>query len=903
MRLINTHTYSLLEFVGDSIPPYAVLSHTWDEDQVTFQDMRTGSVTEKIGWLNMKSACRLAAQNGFQYLWTNTCCIDNSSSDELSEALNSMFRWFKRAGQCLVYLGDVSTKSSSSFTRSRWFTRGWTLTDLIAPAKVDFYSRDWEFIGSRSDLVNKISEVTGIDPFVLAGGDVKQVKVARRMFWASRRYTTRVEDQAYCLMGLFDVNMSLIYGEGERAFGRLQEEIYKFTDDPSIFAWNKDVDWQNLPAGTAVHGGAYFHVPQSGKYFQNSKRKRHIFYPFAKSPADFSHCGENFLPLGVEVIEESDDAFEDESLWGSMSTTSTLVQGSVDELANPALNHAIAFLNDDPELFPLFQAAMARPGVGVDRFRRILIGILRHLAVELALEAEDKDQQSSANFVRRYRLVIGSAVTASVAEKTLKPIELEHSHLEEQPGGVDGKEDEILNQDWEDSEDEEVENKAEDHFEVNVQFHSKSAFIRSSKAFEKMVKRLTDLAYPSFRSRAIEFVEKLLRTKCCGSDDLEYWDMMRSRMHLVISELIYSKPDGLFIDGEDEISRFERFQLGLESLTGEEWNWWPLKRPRPKLGPGESRLGWTCSCGDARWEAVPEEFAQHLPLLARKFPLANSSALPVVPPPTWDPARATVSTGKGSTSKGPPILPDNGPSERTGNAHASLPSSAHQTASQWPVQARFIFLVTQFGRNTLDELPSLHLGTADFGSELRSAYLRRKGLWSSWLSPYGFSHCDFAQFEKYRRNAYAHRGYGLPDLRLRQYFYSPTSWEPPISPEEFKDIFQYVARRQRPRWAILPMHNTDNDDLATDTVNRIPQRFWNFDKRTNERENFWGIYVRERRSAFVTGLYIALSLAPFIGFCFLYSFGIITGDIQNATTPLALSLTALGIFLGSMIKQ
>ncbi|TRX89915.1 hypothetical protein FHL15_009187 [Xylaria flabelliformis] len=864
MRLINTHTLSLVELVGDDIPPYAVLSHTWGEDEITFQDMhRPDSARQKIGWLKAKYACRLAAQNGFLYVWIDTCCIDKSSSAELSEAFNSMFNWFKRAGQCLVHLVDVAFGDSVSFTHSRWFTRGWTLLELIAPAKVDFYSCDWRLIGSRSDLVDTILEVTGIDPFVLAGGDVKQVKVARRMYWASRRNTTRVEDQAYCLMGLFDVNMPLIYGEGERAFGRLQEEIYKYTNDPSIFAWKEGIDWQVF-AQDLEEREEKLHLKEGFRALSH----------FAKSPADFAHCGRMFPPLGVKLTEENDNALEDESLWDNMSTTSTLVQTSVDEPANPALNHAIAFLNDDPKLFPLFQAAMARPGVGVDRFRRILIGILRHLAIELAQEAEDNDQQSSATFVRRYRLVIGSAVTTSVAEKTLKPIELEHRPLEEQFGGVSEKEEETLNQDREDEEDEEIENKAEDHFEVDVQFHSIAAFIRSSKAFEQMVKRLTDLAYPTFFSRATEFVEKLLRIKRRESEDLEHWDMMRSRMCLIISELHYSKPDGLFIESEGKLSQLERFQLGLESLTGEkmelvaieatqaETGYWRIK-DRMDLPNSESHP--YQSCGDARWEAVPEEFAQHLALLARKFPLANSSPLPVVPPPTWNPAQSTVLTGKGSASNEPPILPGRGPSEGTGNTNTSLPLPTNQTAGQWPMLARFIFLVTQFGRYTLDELPSLHLDTADFGSELRSTYLRRKGFWSSWLSPYKFSHCDFAEFEKYRRNAYAHRGYGLPDLSLRQYFYSPTPWEPPISPEEFKDIFQYVSRRQQPRWIVLPLHNADDDDLATDTVNRIPQRFWNFNKRVNQRENFWGIYVRERRSAFMMGLYIVLSLAPFIG--------------------------------------
>ncbi|KAI1129297.1 heterokaryon incompatibility protein-domain-containing protein [Nemania abortiva] len=727
MRLINTETFSLEDFIGRS-PPYAILSHTWGEEEVSFQDFENPErARQKAGWRKAENACRLAARNGFSWLWIDTFCIDKRSSAELSEAFNSMFQWFKDSSLCLVYMADVVPGNSSTFDRSRWFTRGWTLIELIAPTNLNFYSRDWEFI-----------EITGVDPFVLAGGDVKQVKVARRLYWASRRTTTRVEDEAYGIMGLFDVNMPLIYGEGRRAFVRLQDEIYKTTNDISIFAWRENVDWQELARD----------VEGELKLRTFSKIQNY----FAKSPADFARCGAIFPPLGVKQDRENDDDLEDESLWDSMSTTSTLVQSSADTPANLALNHAIAFLNEDPELLPLFQVAMERPGVGVDRFRRILVSILRYLAVELAQEAKDKDQESSASFLRRYRLVIGSAVTANVAERTLKPVEIKQGPLKDQTGVVEANEDDTLEQDREDSEDGEDDKVAEDAVaEVDIQFHSIATFIRSSKAFEQMVKRLTDLAYPSFYSRATECVEKLLRTRRHESDDIEYWEAMRSRMCMIVSELRYSKPDRLLIDSQGKLSQLEFFQLKLESLTGEEWNWWPLMRPRPKLGPGESRLGWTC-------------------------------------------------------------------------------------------------------------------------------------------------------FEKYRRDSYAHRGYGLPDLRLRQYFYSPTSWEPPVSPEEFKDLFQYVDQREKTRCPVLPLHNADEEDLAPDTVSRIPQRFWNFNKRGNERENFWGIYIREKRSALITSVYILLSLTPFIGFCFLYSFGIIKGDIQDATTPLALSLTALSLFLGSIIK-
>jgi hypothetical protein len=161
-----------------------------------------------------------------------------------------------------------------------------------------------------------------------------------------------------------------------------------------------------------------------------------------------------------------------------------------------------------------------------------------------------------------------------------------------------------------------------------------------------------------------------------------------------------------------------------------------------------------------------------------------------------------------------------------------------------------------------------------------------------------------AKFEKYCLKGYAYRGYGLPDLKVGDYYYTPTSLEPPITREEFKHLYQNAARRQRLHWrATLPFYHSDLDNLSTDTVDRIPQRFWNFNKRRNDREDFWGIYVRERRSAMITTFYILLCLAPFMVFCVLYLFGFVQADFQNATTPLALSLTALSLYFGSMIKK
>lgn len=161
-----------------------------------------------------------------------------------------MFIWYRDAQICYAYLQDVDSgedygNSSSSFSRSRWFTRGWTLQELIAPSKLVFLGSDWREIGSRSKLVETIAQVTGIDAFLFQHGVLGRYSIAQRMSWASKRQTTRVEDQAYCLLGIFGVNMPLLYGEGTRAFVRLQEEIMKQSDDHSIFAWSSTTGTQS----------------------------------------------------------------------------------------------------------------------------------------------------------------------------------------------------------------------------------------------------------------------------------------------------------------------------------------------------------------------------------------------------------------------------------------------------------------------------------------------------------------------------------------------------------------------------------------------------------------------------------------------------------------------------------
>jgi hypothetical protein len=262
MWLLDTNTTELQSFLDKSIPQYAILSHTWGTEEVSFQDLQSSQVRIQNfdGYLKIKTCCAQAASDGFQYVWIDTCCIDKTSSAELSEAINSMFDWYRSAVECYVYLADIS--SGSDFSQSRWFTRGWTLQELIAPLSVVFFNQHWEEIGTKASLKGKISDITGIPSRVLLTNAPGEFSIAQIMSWAARRHTTRIEDVAYSLLGLFDVHMPMIYGEGKSAFIRLQHEILKTSDDLSLFAWT----------GTGDERG-----------------------PFATSPAEFANCG-NIAP-------------------------------------------------------------------------------------------------------------------------------------------------------------------------------------------------------------------------------------------------------------------------------------------------------------------------------------------------------------------------------------------------------------------------------------------------------------------------------------------------------------------------------------------------------------------------------------------------------------------------------
>lgn len=235
MRLLDCCTLRLHTF-QDDIPPYAILSHTWENDEVSFEDVTEGTGESKAGYRKLEFCAEKARSEGLDFCWVDTCCIDKSNDLELSEALNSMFLWYAESTQCYVYLSDVASNGYSDeeislhFRKSRWFTRGWTLLELIAPLSVEFYSRNGYYIGNKWSLARQIHEVTLIPINAFQGAPLSDFGVEERLAWTGNRQTTRDEDAAYCLLGIFDVQMPLTYGEGRaKAFKRLKKKILSST--------------------------------------------------------------------------------------------------------------------------------------------------------------------------------------------------------------------------------------------------------------------------------------------------------------------------------------------------------------------------------------------------------------------------------------------------------------------------------------------------------------------------------------------------------------------------------------------------------------------------------------------------------------------------------------------------
>ena len=248
MRLLQVDTLSLLEFDSNDVPPYAILSHVWGDEEVEFNDIMNCTAKDKVGFRKITFCEQQAINNDLEYFWVDTCCIDKSSSAELSEAVNTMFDWYRNAARCYVYLSDVASSDPTSFEpvpytsnpsdfptdkilrdlkNSTWFTRSWTLPELLAPKSVEFFSMHGLLIGDKTSLLPQISSITGIPEHALkAAHQIFEYTIAERMAWAVGREASREEDVWYSLLGVLNIRMPLMYGEGKwTTYARLEKQI------------------------------------------------------------------------------------------------------------------------------------------------------------------------------------------------------------------------------------------------------------------------------------------------------------------------------------------------------------------------------------------------------------------------------------------------------------------------------------------------------------------------------------------------------------------------------------------------------------------------------------------------------------------------------------------------------
>ncbi|KAK2674037.1 Heterokaryon incompatibility [Fusarium oxysporum f. sp. vasinfectum] len=311
MRCMNTATFELhtstqIDFKERG---YAILSHRWGSDEILFsqianfaQEMRDTKDRHGLPQLDkILGACITARKQGLQWMWIDNCCINKSDSSELSESINSMFKWYSDAMVCLTYLSDVRKNSGTTVgsqvfrsfetgEMSLWFTRGWTLQELLAPGKLLFYDTDWNYLGSKRELAESIEDVTGIAAHYLTSEkDFRTACIAAKMSWAARRETTREEDMAYSLFGIFNLHLPVQYGEGKGAFLRLQDALIAKNDE-SLFAWKMPLEGP---------GVAYQIIPDTMVDLGPDE-----WGLLAPSPRWYEHCGKMTIQHKKTVMRQ-----------------------------------------------------------------------------------------------------------------------------------------------------------------------------------------------------------------------------------------------------------------------------------------------------------------------------------------------------------------------------------------------------------------------------------------------------------------------------------------------------------------------------------------------------------------------------------------------------------------------
>ncbi|KAM5341375.1 hypothetical protein ACJ41O_014406 [Fusarium nematophilum] len=281
MHLLNIKTLKLEYFISN-VPPYAILSHIWGPREVTHQDVKLDrDLDQKPGWIKIVDFCHAVTATmpePPEYVWVDTCCLDRTSSAEISEYVNAMFSWYRQATCCFAYLEDVVLNGS------------WPVGDAksLAGSPADGHSLSsshrprWTFLTETGASWGPKK--------MLQTGNLSRASVADKMSWAAGRQTEKPEDIAYCLVGIFDISMSVLYSERDKAFIRLQEELSKEYDDHTIFAW----DSSSIPSSVSTIGALAPHPD----FFSNSLNLE----PLLNTGDSVSSIGR--IRLGLPVMEQ-----------------------------------------------------------------------------------------------------------------------------------------------------------------------------------------------------------------------------------------------------------------------------------------------------------------------------------------------------------------------------------------------------------------------------------------------------------------------------------------------------------------------------------------------------------------------------------------------------------------------
>jgi hypothetical protein len=493
MRLLHFDALGrlvLTDFRGKTIPPYAILSHRWSDSEILIEDIWNGTYKKKEeGYRKLRFCANQAAQDDLQYFWIDTCCIDRWNLRELSKAINSMFQWYKDATRCYVFLSDVSVSTETepvqrndweaSFRASAWFTRGWTLQELIAPVSVEFFSCEGHPIGDKASLDQLIHEITDIPLAALCNCPLDQFTTSDRVRWVENRGTTEEEDIIYCLLGILGVSMPTLYGEGqESARSRLQAEVEAAGNASSIIPFSQNSRFIGREPQLAELEAKLYSNEQTAATLA-------IVGPVGTGKIQRDHS-----------MQHDDDRLSIQSIESSITLGSTLSGLTIVE--GSATVELERIFQEDVELIGLYRLALKDVSVEPDKLQRNIARLLQFFAKDLRREAGTNLERVASRFVQSKARYVAHCIVEKFDDTPRNP---QRPHVRVAQGrsdGDDGKQEveaqpEVNGDQFEVDDMDEVALVDEDYFEDLAMLRT---FLVRSSAFQIFRARLTKFVLP-----------------------------------------------------------------------------------------------------------------------------------------------------------------------------------------------------------------------------------------------------------------------------------------------------------------------------------------------------------------------------------------------------------------------